>query len=333
MIFVGDDWAEDHHDVFVCDGDGKRIASPALQLRGSRGSPAFHDLVAGHVDDPPRWSSGSRPTGACGSRRWSRPAIRCSRSTLERRPAIGNDTSLSGAKSDRCGREDARRAGPHRPSQPPPGRWRQRSGRGGEGPRPGASESDLGSDPQPSLRLRSTAVGVLPCRACRPSDELGRSRRPRRARPKRRHPPRRTSVVAGEDPLRAACRWPSTQHRHPRRRDRRRTSGSTASMHPTGGRRRSRRRRRSSVAMHRRDQHRRSLALETELADHFEQHPDADIYLSLPGIGVILGARVLGEFGDDPNRYADAKSRKNYAATSPVTRASGRTVTSSSPGS
>jgi transposase len=66
-------------------------------------------------------------------------------------------------------------------------------------------------------------------------------------------------------------------------------------------------------------------ALEVELVDHFEQHPDADIYLSLPGIGVVLGARVLGEFGDDPNRYAGAKSRKNYAATSPVTKASGRT--------
>jgi len=63
--------------------------------------------------------------------------------------------------------------------------------------------------------------------------------------------------------------------------------------------------------------------LNSELADHFEQHPDSDIYLSLPGIGVILGARMLGEFGDDPNRYADAKSRKNYAGTSPITRASG----------
>ena len=38
---------------------------------------------------------------------------------------------------------------------------------------------------------------------------------------------------------------------------------------------------------------------------------------------MILGARVLAEFGDDPNRYADAKSRKNYAGTSPITKASG----------
>jgi hypothetical protein len=38
---------------------------------------------------------------------------------------------------------------------------------------------------------------------------------------------------------------------------------------------------------------------------------------------MILGARVLGEFGGDPNRYPDAKSLKNYAGTSPITKASG----------
>ncbi|SOJ54969.1 hypothetical protein MSIMFB_02460 [Mycobacterium simulans] len=64
--------------------------------------------------------------------------------------------------------------------------------------------------------------------------------------------------------------------------------------------------------------------LETSLAAHFETHPDAAIYRSLPGLGVILGARVLGEFGDDPDRFTDAKSRKNYAGTSPLTVASGK---------
>jgi transposase len=64
--------------------------------------------------------------------------------------------------------------------------------------------------------------------------------------------------------------------------------------------------------------------LETVLAERFEQHPDAVIYRSLPGLGDLLGARVLGEFGDDPNRYADAKARKNYAGTSPITKASGK---------
>jgi hypothetical protein len=36
---------------------------------------------------------------------------------------------------------------------------------------------------------------------------------------------------------------------------------------------------------------------------------------------------VLAEFGDDPHRYADAKSRKNYAGTSPITRKSGKKKT------
>ena len=64
--------------------------------------------------------------------------------------------------------------------------------------------------------------------------------------------------------------------------------------------------------------------LETELADRFEEHPSAKIIRSLPGLGMTLGARVLAEFGDDPNRYADAKSRKNYAGTSPITKTSGK---------
>ena len=39
---------------------------------------------------------------------------------------------------------------------------------------------------------------------------------------------------------------------------------------------------------------------------------------------MVLGARVLGEFGDHPNRYTDAKSCRNYAGTSPLTVASGK---------
>jgi transposase len=57
---------------------------------------------------------------------------------------------------------------------------------------------------------------------------------------------------------------------------------------------------------------------------HFGRHPDAEIYASQPGLGVILAARVLGEFGDDPHRYTDARARKNYAGTAPITRASGK---------
>jgi transposase len=67
--------------------------------------------------------------------------------------------------------------------------------------------------------------------------------------------------------------------------------------------------------------------LEAQVEAHFLQHPDAEIYLSQPGIGPVNGARVLAEFGDAPVRYASAKARKNYAGSSPITRASGRSKT------
>jgi transposase len=65
-------------------------------------------------------------------------------------------------------------------------------------------------------------------------------------------------------------------------------------------------------------------ALQRQVEAHFGQHPAAEIIVSQPGLGPVLGARVLAEFGDDPDRYTSAKARKNYAGTSPITRASGK---------
>jgi transposase/transposase IS116/IS110/IS902 family protein len=65
-------------------------------------------------------------------------------------------------------------------------------------------------------------------------------------------------------------------------------------------------------------------SLQGQVEAHFGRHLDAEIYRSQPGLGAITGARVLGEFGDDPHRYATAKNRRNYAGTSPITRASGK---------
>jgi transposase len=64
--------------------------------------------------------------------------------------------------------------------------------------------------------------------------------------------------------------------------------------------------------------------LQGQVEAYFGQHPAAEIIVSQPGLAAILGARVLAEFGDDPHRYATAKARKNYAGTSPITRASGK---------
>ena len=55
-------------------------------------------------------------------------------------------------------------------------------------------------------------------------------------------------------------------------------------------------------------------ALDQQLAARFADHPDAAILRRQPGLGVVLGARVLGEFGDDPARYQTAKGRKAFAA-------------------
>jgi transposase len=68
-------------------------------------------------------------------------------------------------------------------------------------------------------------------------------------------------------------------------------------------------------------------AMEDQVKECFGQARDAEIYLSQPGLGQVLAARVLGEFGDDEHRYATAKNRKNYAGTSPITRASGKKKT------
>jgi transposase len=64
--------------------------------------------------------------------------------------------------------------------------------------------------------------------------------------------------------------------------------------------------------------------LERALGEAFAQHPDAAIITSFPGLGTVLGARILGEIGDDRSRFADAKALKAFAGTAPVTRASGR---------
>jgi transposase len=64
--------------------------------------------------------------------------------------------------------------------------------------------------------------------------------------------------------------------------------------------------------------------LERAVTESFEQHPDAGIITSFPGLGIITGARVLAETGDDRSRFQDAKGLKAYAGAAPITRASGK---------
>ena len=67
-------------------------------------------------------------------------------------------------------------------------------------------------------------------------------------------------------------------------------------------------------------------SLEAALTAAFQDHPDAPILVSFPGLGPVLGARILGEIGDDRERFATARGLNAYAGTAPVTRASGTKV-------
>jgi transposase len=66
--------------------------------------------------------------------------------------------------------------------------------------------------------------------------------------------------------------------------------------------------------------------LERAVTESFNPHPDAGIITSFPGLGILTGARVLAEIGDDRSRFQDAKGLKAYAGAAPITRASGKTT-------
>jgi transposase len=63
--------------------------------------------------------------------------------------------------------------------------------------------------------------------------------------------------------------------------------------------------------------------LQEQLEIAYQAHPDSAIISSFPGLGTVLGARILGEIGDDRARFATARGLKAFAGTAPITRASG----------
>jgi transposase len=69
-------------------------------------------------------------------------------------------------------------------------------------------------------------------------------------------------------------------------------------------------------------------AYDTEIRRILSIHPDGELYRSLPGAGDLLAARMVGELGDNPERYPEAAIAQCEAGTAPVTKASGtaRTV-------
>jgi transposase len=64
-------------------------------------------------------------------------------------------------------------------------------------------------------------------------------------------------------------------------------------------------------------------AYDQEIERLFLMHPDAPLFVSLPGAGKRLAPRLLAEWGDDRTRYQDASSVQALAGTSPVAFQSG----------
>jgi len=317
VIFVGDDWAEAHHDVYVCDEAGTKLASNRLP-EGIDGMAKLHDLVATHAADPGDVVVGIETDRGL----WVNALVEAGYVVYAINPKAASRYrdrhSLSGAKSDPG---DAKmlaelvRTDRHNHRQV-------------------AGDTALAE----GIKILARAHQTLVWERTRATNRLRSSLRE--------YFPAALATfaeLADRDTLAvlAAAATPSEAARL--------TPGKIRTVLRRAGRQRNIETRADTIAAGLRSDALRAPAavevahgattqasvailaalntqIETlgrELADHFEQHPDSDFYLSLPGVGVVLGARALGEFGDDPNRYADAKSRKNYAGTSPITRASG----------
>jgi hypothetical protein len=316
-VFVGHDWAEAHHDIEVQDRDGRRLAAGRVP-DGVAGVARFHELVAGHAEAPAEVVIATETDRGL----FVTALVAAGYTVLAVNPLSTSRYrerhSTSGAKSDPGDAKvlaDLARTDAHNH-------------------RPIAGDSDLAEAVKALARahqnmvwarlrqlnaLRSTLREFYPAAldafpelghadalatlAVAPTPSLGRQLSRSRIAAALRRGGRQRRIDHRAAEIQAALR--ADQLQAPDVVAAAMGSSVTALV---------------AVAAEMTAQIDR---LEAELADRFNQHPDAEVIRSLPGLGMTLGARVLAEFGDDPNRYADAKSRKNYAGTSPITRASG----------
>jgi len=318
MIFVGDDWAESHHDVYVMDGTGKRLAARRLP-EGLSGIRQLHELLAEHAEEPEQVVIGIETDRGL----WVGALTAVGYQVYAVNPlAVARYRDrhhVSGAKSDASDAKllaDLVRTDRHN--------HRPIAGDSAEAEAikvlARAHQSLIWARNRHTNALRNAlleyypaaltafedlahgdALGVL---GRAPTPELGAHLDLAAIQSALKRGGRKRNIAARARQIRAALR--SEQLAAP--------ATVAAAFAATT---------RAAVAIIT-ELNRQIAELETSLGEHFETHPDADIYRSLPGLGVVLGARVLGEFGDDPNRYTDAKSRRNYAGTSPLTIASGR---------
>lgn len=321
MIFVGDDWAEAHHDVWLMDADGTRLGYQRF-AEGIVGVAGFHELVAGFVSDPAEVVVGIETDRGL----WVHALVAAGYQVYAINPLSASRYRdrhrVSGAKSDRG---DARmladlvRTDRHLHRQV-----------AGDTPQVEAikvaartHQNLIWEKRRQANRLRSTLREYYPAALETFGNLADRDA---------------VAVLAVAPTPTLGARMTTPQIRAALKR---------------GGRERNLDRRAAAIQDGLRTEHLEASGpltdgfgaattaiigviaaidveirrLEQTMSTMLQQHPDAAIYLSMPGLADVLSARILGEFGDDPNRYATAKSRRNYAATSPLTIASGTSKT------
>ena len=318
LIFAGLDWAEAHHDVHVEDELGRRLAAGRLP-DGIEGIARFHDLVAVHAEAPGEVVVGIETDRglfaaaliAAGYQVFAVNPMSVSR--------YRDRHASSGAKSDPGDAKvlaDLVRTDRHNH-------------------RPAVPDSDLAEAVKVLARAHQSMIWNRRGSQPAPLGAAGvLSRCPDRVR---RRPDQRRRDRGAESGTRAAAgRGPVERPRSPllRRGGRTRRIGERAAavqaalrapqLQPAPLVAAAMGASVAALVAVTGEMTRQISALEQQLTADFEQHPDAVVVRSLPGLGTILGARVLGEFGDKPDRYLDVKSRRNYAGTSPITRASGK---------
>lgn len=318
MIFVGDDWAEAHHDVHVMDDSGRRLATRRLS-EGLRGVGEFHELVAEYSDDPSGVVVGIETDRGL----WVQALTAVGYQVYAVNPlAVSryrDRHNLAGAKSDagdakvladlvRTDRHN------HRPIA-------------GDSPDvegikvlARAHQSLIWERNRHTNQLRSALREYYPA-ALAVFDDLA-DRDCLAVLERAPHPGVGAQLTVTQ--VRAVLKRAGRQRNLEKRAEQIQVGLRSDQMNAPSGIASAFSATTKATVGVLKELNRQIVELEASLADRFKQHPDADIYLSVPGLGDVLGARVLGEFGDDPNRYANAKSRKNYAGTSPITVASGK---------
>ncbi len=317
MIFVGVDWAEAHHDVHVQDGEGERLGRARLP-EGVEGIARFHDLVGPFVEDPAEVVIGIETdrglfVAALVAADYQVYAVNPMSTSRYR-----DRHSVSGAKSDPGDAKvlaDMVRTDRHN-HRPVAG-----DSVGVEAIKvlARAHQRMVWSRGRQTNLLRSTLREFYP-NALVAFDDLAS---PDALEVLRIAPTPTLGAGLSRSKIASALRRGGRQRRIDERTVEIQTALRAQQLHAAAvvatamGASVA-----ASVAVIA-EMTAQTAALAAELEAGFDQHPDAVVVRSLPGLGTILGARVLGEFGDEPNRYASAKCRKNYAGTSPITRASG----------